>query len=653
MRILSQWPYFGLAGSFLCLLVAVMGDAVLGKINPGYGTAQIALLVISWVGVWISLAAFDPDTAPLHATSELTERIGSNAPAIVLMVVIVFVTTAASYRSVSPFGFLDPFFYTGIFTNFDYMLSSDFARGTYYVARMPWNLVGAAVHYVFSFDVAESLLNIVLYAVSAFSLYGIVRCYSNVTAGVSVAILMAGNTYFASSMLWDYPDGPSIAYAMLGYWLLLAPPVRIGRNLPVLLAGASFMAAGWTIFIVGLIIVPVVFAWLIFQRPFRIGRALLDMALLAAGGGLATILVGILTQLAGGEFLFFMPQINYLLYLFAGSTLDTISQPVSSWLPNGYRLSMLAVPLLGGLAVIVTRPRILWAETTAPAALFRIAFVAQVITLLLFVLAEFGANALVLQVNYHGTYMVAPGMLLMGALFALCPAGNYLERLVLIGVALALALFGAFGDLALPRFETAIGSIDPWITIFAIAGAGMVLIALARAVPLAAIAGVALVAGSQAYGTTAERSIHYVYAEKAGHNEIFDKSLRLLRNGVLEGRSPRFWYPPAAPEGNLYSSIASLYFWGFVDMDTRVDEGSDEELRNYVFDKTLIFFGPDGDYGPEGLEKLSSRGIGATLLGCWIIETEGVKMYVTAAEVSPYEGQTPVYSDLRGRCDLD
>src|SRR5215469_3743927 len=77
------------------------------------------------------------------------------------------------YSNFSPIGYLDPWFYTGYFTHFNYIVAHYGA--TYYVSRLPWILPGLLAYKIATPLFANAVLNTLILACCTTSLYWIVN----------------------------------------------------------------------------------------------------------------------------------------------------------------------------------------------------------------------------------------------------------------------------------------------------------------------------------------------------------------------------------------------------------------------------------------------------------------------------------------------
>src|SRR5271163_307883 len=91
------------------------------------------------------------------------------------------------YSNFAPVGFLDPWYYTGYFLHFSYLVHT--YGPTYYVSRLPWILPGIAAFHLATPEVASVALNVAIIAVSAVSLYWSIRWFYGPAAGVTAAAI--------------------------------------------------------------------------------------------------------------------------------------------------------------------------------------------------------------------------------------------------------------------------------------------------------------------------------------------------------------------------------------------------------------------------------------------------------------------------------
>ena len=88
--------------------------------------------------------------------------------------------------------------------------------------------------------------------------------------------------------------------------------------------------------------------------------------------------------------------------------------------------------------------------------------------------------------------------------------------------------------------------------------------------------------------TTLDPGLGYVFSSNAA---TFDAALKVsdvLRSGVANGRTIRFWFDPGEPYTNKFHSIASLYLWGWVDLSRELPKLSPTAIKSYLPAGTLL-----------------------------------------------------------------
>ena len=151
---------------------------------------------------------------------------------------IILLSVNDSWTFLAPYGWIDPYLYTGFFIDLKGLLHS-FGH-TYYASRLPWLLLGNAAHR-FSPDTANIVLRLTLFYGGVFPLFVIVQAlWKNRLAATIAALLLGAHTHFLSSIGWDYVDGAGLV-AMLIALALLTTATQARRWEP-LLFGAGVMA---------------------------------------------------------------------------------------------------------------------------------------------------------------------------------------------------------------------------------------------------------------------------------------------------------------------------------------------------------------------------------------------------------------------------
>ena len=213
------------------------------------------------------------------------------------------------YVNYSPIGDIDPWLYTGFFTNPSYLIHH--FGGTYYFSRLPWTIPGLIAFHLATPVVASIFLNACLVATSSLSLYFAIRWHYGTVPALLASVALAVNPWFFSSVAWDYPDGPAIAYGFLAAAFALRP--HGSRAFNTVLMAACLALSGFTNMSGG----PMVLSILIFPL-WRSRRSLLELVregvYIAIGVAGTTLALAPVSRLVLGYWMFFMPQINLARY---------------------------------------------------------------------------------------------------------------------------------------------------------------------------------------------------------------------------------------------------------------------------------------------------------------------------------------------------
>jgi hypothetical protein len=111
------------------------------------------------------------------------------------------------------------------------------------------------------------------------------------------------------------------------------------------------------------------------------------------------------------------------------------------------------------------------------------------------------------------------------------------------------------------------------------------LAALRRSAAMAAV--LTLVALPNA-AMTLDPGLGYVFGPNAVTYDAALKVSGILRSGVANGRTIRFWFDPGEPYTNKFHSIASLYLWGWVDLSRELPKMSLAAIKSYFPAGTLL-----------------------------------------------------------------
>ena len=554
------------------------------------------------------------------------------------------------YSNFSAAGYLDPWIYTGYFTHFSYLVQH--WGLTYYVSRLPWIVPGLLVFKVATPAAASVLLNALIMASSVTALYFIVFWHYGTLPAILSCIALMTNPYFVYAVAWDYPDGPAIAYALLGLACFLRPAPRL---VPSGVAGGAFLAlSGYTNLaglpvLLGMLMIPL---WRYRQSFKRLVREAFHILL---GGSAVTLLFAIIGKLLLNTYLFFMPQIDMILYTRAHPDyLRNMWGAGYAWIPGAFRLfPPLFIIFLGGILLVKQRRR---------SDAYLASYLCLVTTCLLFCIFEFGFHNVGLRVAYCSTYVTAPLLaftgLLIGETFPLRgklagqkfagasrganPEPSPVTRVIWIAVGLfglALPFYYRYG--ARPAFSRS----QLWT--------GMLVVGLLAATCLVLIRGTQVFAAALAYGLILaglftgpayDGSLSYIWsAENAATFQTVMRIEQLVSSGVSPARQVRFWYdneepalspPPGAPKHFLFDSAYSLYLWGYFDFSKELPSGPAEEIRRLVdSNTTFVHLTTNTASIATRTQLLSARGIVAGNERRWTIPSRYGNISVVLQDV--------------------
>lgn len=548
-----------------------------------------------------------------------------------LAVLLLALFASGAYLLVAPFSnfasasFLDPWIYTGYFTNFSYLLRQ--YGVTYYVSRLPWIVPGLAVFHVAEPAAASIILNAAIIATSAASLYWIVRRHSGPIPAVLAAVALAVNPYFIYTVAWDYPDGPAIAYAFVAAALYLRP--NGGSNRSSFLAGVFVALSGYT----NLAAVAMLGSMLIipfWPERWSIRGMLRQLLLLLGGGAAATAVLAVLGKLLLNQFVFFTPQIGQLLYaIHHPNYLPDMWGRGSAFLLTAYRLGLPVFLLVTG-AILAARLRKRNAVTQC--------FLFLVLACLLFSVQEFVLHGVALRVPYHCSYLIVPLFCMVGMVFgevwkgvdgSTRPAAN---RALFAG-----AIVCGF---ALP-FGRAM-----WPPHFG-AGTGWLILALAYL--LAGIAAIAFRGGFKRRWAASVVILTAVFAGPAIDSHISypwtrsnDRTFaslmdiqNLIKSTTPPDRHLRFWFDGNEADSAMFHSAASLYLWGYYDLTRQLPGASWSTVEQYITpDTTVVHLTADPDKIAARLKMLEDRHISVNNQRRWRILGRGSPFYIELDDVA-------------------
>ena len=337
----------------------------------------------------------------------------------------------------NPIGWLDPFVYVGYGLYYGY---SDFSDWYYKASRLPWNFLEFTARHIFRPQAAAFFLQFASFSLMSISVFLYFRRLISQSNALLLAVVSIFFPLFPASGGADYHN--TIAAPL--YFLMLA-------LFAVSIAERSLIFAGWggaaaaltlhTLPLIALLGPGLALHWLVccwsHKRTFIFGA----LGVSVVGFAAATIGLGVISAAFGRNFFFFMPQLNFVLWIGNNNpwwrpfSLDWLAASKS----NAYLVGIFVICLVE--LVILTARRRLRDERVAASA-----YAGYVVSYLLAVALEFKGQT-ILQADYMALMLVVATFLPIGYLMEryLPPLSSRGRTLlvVIFPTACAVLLFGS------------------------------------------------------------------------------------------------------------------------------------------------------------------------------------------------------------------
>jgi hypothetical protein len=454
------------------------------------------------------------------------------------------------YSNFAAAGYLDPWFYTGYFTNFSYLVHQ--FGPNYFVSRLPWILPGVLAFRVASPEAASVLLNCAIMTVSLIALFWAVRWHYGRTPAILACCALAANPYFVSTVSWDYPDGAAIAYAFAGLAFAVRPHGSAAWNT---VRAAVFLTLSGLTHLTG---APMLFSVLVFvfwRHRHAPREWMRDVLCLAAGAAGTVLALCPISQVLVGRWTFFYWQIYAATHIFANpASLDKMWGTGAAFLLTASRLFAPVFLLAGGATLLFRRKM---SEVAWPA------WLSLGLCFALYAIEEFVAHVPTLRVPYHGSYLIVPVFFFAGVLLG--EMGKLAPRWAVVAAVLAIAL--PFGEVALVR------ALPVWPVLLVLGAA--VVIGRGQWRPACLVAILFL-------STGLDPAINYMWDRPAGNNLQTFRSLMAfqeqLKPAIHPERRVQFWIDQDE-ETPLYLSAEALYLWIHSDFTKDLAGAPVEQVR--------------------------------------------------------------------------
>jgi len=474
---------------------------------------------------------------------------------------------------------LDAWFYPGYFTNFAFLLE----RGgfTYYVSRLSWIVPGLVAFRIAPPLIANLLLISAVMGTAVASLYWMVRCHYGRTAGILAAAILAANPYFASSTVWTYPDGASIAYGMTALAFFLRPFGNRAVNL--ILGGAALMLCALTNMASAPVVLGVAAVPLVQAHASMGGRARTACLVGVGFVAMAAVMMAVSRALTG----FWQPLLPQILI-----SIDSIRHPEvlrALWgdFPFVAAATRLLLPelvlVLGGVLLVMRRPKADW---VAPL------YTACAISLGIYAYQQFAQHSIVLRIACHSSYMLVPVMGFAGmAVAELLPHARNRSRLVAIS-ATALAL--ALPILTAGRLPS-IAQSTVWIFLVSLCAIGVLLVILGVRHVACFVLVVCIFIGpaldsALAWAWSRQGPIHGPSITAGPNADSYPWLMQLqdqIRPHQRADASVHFWWEDDEA-AEMFDAAAAMYLDRRVVLAQAFTDPSDEPLRQRLEQQTLL-----------------------------------------------------------------
>lgn len=205
---------------------------------------------------------------------------------------------------------VDASVYSGLHLHLPEFLRGQFGD-TYYASRIPWNALGYAAHRLFDAEYALYAEHIFVFYIAVFSLYAAVSAiFANRTAAFAAAMLLGTNSSFLLTVGWDYVDGSYTACLLLGLAMMAGAAFWRRWRLAAMGWGAA-VALTVSLYVLWIILLPIEIGLFFCLNRLGARRSIYFVAAFAIVGAAATTAcLGVISWLAGGKPLYFLPQIT-------------------------------------------------------------------------------------------------------------------------------------------------------------------------------------------------------------------------------------------------------------------------------------------------------------------------------------------------------
>ncbi len=335
-----------------------------------------------------------------------------------------------------PEGWLDAFMYVGYFWHYPEHLPV--FEEHYKISRLPWILPGYAVHTLLGVTAGPYVLGYLTLMVGALAVYLLVRdALNDRTVAAVVAVAFACCTQAHGVGGWAYHMLAAAGYYLMACWFVLRAAMGPSPAMAAMLGGVFFAAAVHThLFLVVFAPFLALLHWAALPRPLEASwrRCVRDALLLVCGGLALTLVLGSVHGATGGDWLFFMPQIEQAVRLSESGQDTWWIGDAGRWVPTAFHLVLPVAFLVAGLPVLLSRGK------GRAARLARVFVVQAWMAFALMVFFQFGRQQTTLDYNYMAFAVYLHAFPSVAAALASWRGGTCRERPVVAVIATAVVL---------------------------------------------------------------------------------------------------------------------------------------------------------------------------------------------------------------------
>ncbi len=258
-----------------------------------------------------------------------------------------------------PTSWIDAWIYSGYHMHIARLLQD--IPSAYYGSRVPWTVLGWAVHRVASPEASLFVLAMLIVYASAFSLFYLVyTLFNNAAAAFISACLLGTNSFFLFAAGWNYVDGPLIACISLSLATLVETARGRYWRIAAVLWGVV-TATMLAIYLMNAVLIPIEILLFIVLDRMGSRRSPRSIALLwVAGAFAAVVAMGLANRIVGGSFDFFGPTLAVLGALTPAGTKDVYYAPWHGWLPIASWMILPGIIAIASVVFFVGRAKVIF-----------------------------------------------------------------------------------------------------------------------------------------------------------------------------------------------------------------------------------------------------------------------------------------------------